>query len=313
MRSLTTRRRRPCWLLWNGVAVPVLSLPEIGWRLALRVVLPACVWIGLTGTTAIAQRSAVTVDLGVLDTLGPADPTANAGNRIRLHRPSQPAQRQTPAAGSKSKPVQASNRPSAAAKSPTRETAPSPQASLAPQKSPSPTASPPQAPAPQASLAPPTSPPSSPSPPPPPAPQASPSPSPSPAPPAPQASLAPPASAAPTPATEPRAAAAATPPADRILFRPDDANLADEAKQELDRLAARLGADGRLYVQLVAYASGGGDASQARRLSLSRALAARSYLVDHGVEIKQIDLRPLGNKMEPGAVPDRIDLVITQR
>ncbi len=94
---------------------------------------------------------------------------------------------------------------------------------------------------------------------------------------------------------------------------PAELSSADAAKQGLDRLASRLSADGRLYVQLIAYAGGGGDASQARRLSLSRALAARSYLVDHGVEIKQIDVRPLGNKFDPGSAPDRIDLVIGQR
>jgi len=150
--------------------------------------------------------------------------------------------------------------------------------------------------------------------------------------PAPQAALAPSTPVAPPPVTPPpaplatptpaTASPAAPPPAvgtapaaaaERILFQPDDANLADDAKQELDRLAARLGADARLYVQLVAYAGTGGDPSQARRLSLTRALAARSYLVDRGVEIKQIDVRPLGNKSEPGTVPDRIDLMVTQR
>ena len=218
----------------------------------------AFAWVGLAAPTAMAQRSAVTVDLGVLDTLGPADPTANPGSRIRLHRPTPPAQRPAAAGGGKTAPDQAGSQPQAAGKAPPSAAAPAQQANLAP----------------PALVAPPA---------------------PSPTPPAP--------------------APAPTVAAERIVFQPDDTNLADEAKQELDRLAARLGADARLYVQLVAYASSGsgGDASQARRLSLSRALAARSYLVDHGVEIKQIDVRPLGNKSEPGAVPDRIDLVVTQR
>ena len=216
----------------------------------------AFAWVGLAATTAMAQRSAVTVDLGVLDTLGPADPTANPGSRIKLHRPTPPAQRPAAAGGGKTASDQAGSQPQAAGKAP------------------------PAAPAQQANLAPP-------------------------------ALVAPP---APSP-TPPAPAPAPTVAAERIVFQPDDTNLADEAKQELDRLAARLGADARLYVQLVAYASSGsgGDASQARRLSLSRALAARSYLVDHGVEIKQIDVRPLGNKSEPGALPDRIDLLVTQR
>jgi outer membrane protein OmpA-like peptidoglycan-associated protein len=280
MRSLTTRRRRPCRILCGAVGVP---LPGIDWRFALAVILPACAWIGLTGTTVMAQRSDVTIDLGVLDTLGPANSTAGTGSRVRLHRPAQPAQRQAaPPVGNKSMPVQTTSQPPAAAKPQATAAAPVPQASPAPQESPAPEPSR----AAQASLTPP-------------------------------AAAAPPASTTPTSAVEapavPTPAPAITPLAERILFQPDDANLADEARQELDRLAARLGADGRLYVQLVAYAGSGGDASQARRLSLSRALAARSYLLDHGVEIKQIDVRPLGNKIEAGAVPDRIDLVITQR
>ena len=65
-------------------------------------------------------------------------------------------------------------------------------------------------------------------------------------------------------------------------------------------------------MQLVGYAGGETDASQARRISLSRALAARSYLVEQGVQIKQVDVRPLGNKTDPAA-PDRVDLVVAER
>jgi outer membrane protein OmpA-like peptidoglycan-associated protein len=103
------------------------------------------------------------------------------------------------------------------------------------------------------------------------------------------------------------------PVADRILFAVDTVKLPDEAKAELDQLAKRLSADEHLYVQLVGYAGGETDASQARRISLSRALAARSYLVDQGVQIKQVDVRPLGNKTDPGTPPDRVDLVVAER
>ena len=101
--------------------------------------------------------------------------------------------------------------------------------------------------------------------------------------------------------------------AEHILFPPDDAQLPGDAKAELDRLAARLSGDSRLYVQLVAYAGGSNDASQARRLSLTRALAARAYLVERGIDIKQIDVRPLGNRSVPGLSPDRVDLIVAQR
>jgi outer membrane protein OmpA-like peptidoglycan-associated protein len=274
MRSLTTWRRRPCRMLRDGVAEPCSPRLATNRQWGRVVVVLSFAAVACAGPAALAQRSAVTVDRSVLDALGPRDPSAKPGSRIRLHLPVQPAQRQPASGGSgKSAPVQASIKPPAASPPPT---APAP----------------PAAPAPQAALVPV-------------------------APTAPQA----PKPAAPAPAPAPSAAAASppspvpAPAAERILFPPDDANLPDEAKQELDRLAARLGADARLYLQLVAYASGGSgnDASQARRLSLSRALAARSYLVDHGVEIKQIDVRPLGNKSEPGAAPDRVDLVVTQR
>jgi outer membrane protein OmpA-like peptidoglycan-associated protein len=265
-------------MLRDGVAEPrpprFLSLRQRG-RIVLALSLAGAF---LAGSTALAQRSAVTVDRSVLDALGPLDPTAKPRGGIHLHLPVQPAQRpaKSPAGagGAKAAPLQASNQPPAA--------------------TPPPATLPPATPAPQAA-------------------------------PAPQTALVPVAPTAPRPATAPTSpppppatsspSPAPAPVAERILFPPDGANLPDEAKQELDRLADRLGTDARLYVQLVAYASAGngGDASQARRLSLSRALAARSYLVDHGVDIKQIDVRPLGNKSEPGAAPDRVDLVVTQR
>jgi outer membrane protein OmpA-like peptidoglycan-associated protein len=279
MRRLTTRWRRPCRMLRDAVAAPLSPFFATGWRRLRLFLVLAVSASSLAGTPALAQRSAVTVDLGALDTLGPTDPTAKSGSRIRLHRPAQPTPRSStsPASG-KSAPVQASNRSPASppSASPPAASPPAPPATIPPSPLP----------APQAAL--------------------------TPAVPPPAGSAAQPAPAAP-PTAAPPSEAATTTVTERILFPPEDATLADDAKQELDRLAARLGADARLYVQLVAYASGGSDASQARRLSLSRALAARSYLVDHGVEIKQIDVRPLGNKSEPGGQPDRVDLVVTQR
>ncbi len=63
----------------------------------------------------------------------------------------------------------------------------------------------------------------------------------------------------------------------------------------------------------MAYAGGDNDnASQARRLSLSRALAVRSYLIEQGVRSTRIDVRALGNKtdVEPA---DRVDLILSKR
>jgi outer membrane protein OmpA-like peptidoglycan-associated protein len=115
----------------------------------------------------------------------------------------------------------------------------------------------------------------------------------------------------PPPALAPPVAAAA--PTGRLLFTGGGFDLSGNAKTELDGIATRLAGDAHLYLQLVAYAGGGGDGSEARRLSLSRALAARSYLLDHGVDGKQVDVRPLGNRSEPGLPPDRVDCVVVTR
>jgi len=63
-------------------------------------------------------------------------------------------------------------------------------------------------------------------------------------------------------------------------------------------------------VQLLAYAEGSADtASQARRLSLSRALAVRAYLIDLGVRSTRMDVRALGPKTDDGPA-DRVDVVV---
>ena len=66
----------------------------------------------------------------------------------------------------------------------------------------------------------------------------------------------------------------------------------------------------RTRLQLKAYASAqDSSASAARRLSLSRALAVRSFLIESGVSSTRIDVRALGAKSEAGP-PDRVDLVV---
>ncbi|MBZ0325714.1 MAG: OmpA family protein, partial [Alphaproteobacteria bacterium] len=66
-------------------------------------------------------------------------------------------------------------------------------------------------------------------------------------------------------------------------------------------------------VQLKAFAAGTAEtASQARRLSLSRALAVRSFLIDKGVESTRMDVRALGTNFEEGPA-DRVDIQIVKR
>ena len=85
-------------------------------------------------------------------------------------------------------------------------------------------------------------------------------------------------------------------------------------KSALNGAIAAMKADEQLRVQLVAYASGTPEqANQARRLSLSRAIAVRSYMIEQGVRGTRIDVRALGNRTDSGGPPDRVDVVAIER
>ena len=91
---------------------------------------------------------------------------------------------------------------------------------------------------------------------------------------------------------------------DAQSFALDDADIA-----QLDRLAAAMSADEGLNIQLLAYAKGSDDqASQARRLSLSRALAVRGILMERGIRSTRMQVRALGNKTTSGN-PDRVNIM----
>ena len=99
----------------------------------------------------------------------------------------------------------------------------------------------------------------------------------------------------------------------RVGFAAGSAKLDPPAETDLKRVADALKDDEALRIQLLAYAgSTGNTASQARRLSLSRALAARSTLINQGVKSARIDVRALGNQAA-GGPPDRIDIIVTKR
>ncbi|WP_142848306.1 OmpA family protein [Telmatospirillum sp. J64-1] len=99
----------------------------------------------------------------------------------------------------------------------------------------------------------------------------------------------------------------------RVIFAVENSALPEVAHPELQKLALRLAKEEGLTLQLVAYASGDeSDTSKARRLSLSRALAVRAYLMDNGVDSERIEVRALGHKSSEGE-PDRVDVVLLQR
>lgn len=135
-------------------------------------------------------------------------------------------------------------------------------------------------------------------------------------PPMPKSAQAPPAPRAPTPTQE----AAAPAKVDikpgkalRVVFEETATKLPAGADAGLGQLATALRETKDYRVQLMAYAGAKGlSTSKARRISLSRALAVRSFLIDNGVRSTQIDVRALGSKTSEKPA-NRVDINLTQR
>ena len=138
------------------------------------------------------------------------------------------------------------------------------------------------------------------------------------------ASTAPPAQPAAQPPSPPRPQASlqaarttgeATKPGEqlRIPFGEEETKIPAAQMENLKALSGRLMASEDLRLQLMAYA-GNADmpASKARRLSLSRALAVRSFLIENGIRSTRIDVRALGNKTDDEP-HNRVDVVIAER
>jgi len=109
------------------------------------------------------------------------------------------------------------------------------------------------------------------------------------------------------PATTPSAAptpAKADPLKIRILFSADSIELQEQVKPALAQLASQLKADKDMQIQLLSYASGG----DARRLSLTRALAVRANLIAQGIDSTRMIVKARGDKSD-GGNPDRLDIV----
>ena len=94
----------------------------------------------------------------------------------------------------------------------------------------------------------------------------------------------------------------------RIEFREASTRIPPPAQESLRAVAAAAKeSDGRL--QLKAFAGGSADtASGARRTSLSRALAVRSFLIEQGVRSTRIDVRALGGANDDGP-SERVDVL----
>ncbi len=105
-----------------------------------------------------------------------------------------------------------------------------------------------------------------------------------------------------------------------IGFDATNGALDDTAKKDLDNVIKNLKKDKAARAQIRAYASGTPETSgQARRLSLTRALAARAYLMDQDIAATRLDIRALGNgqgalggmeKPTSGVSMDRVDVSV---
>ena len=93
-----------------------------------------------------------------------------------------------------------------------------------------------------------------------------------------------------------------------VRFRSGSSVLTRDDERRLKVMVQSLAPTGT-RLQLKAYAEAtGNDTSKARRLSLSRALAVRSFLIENGLRSTRIDVRALGIARDGGA-PDRVDIV----
>jgi outer membrane protein OmpA-like peptidoglycan-associated protein len=98
----------------------------------------------------------------------------------------------------------------------------------------------------------------------------------------------------------------------QVRFRAGSSVLTDQDEIGLKSMVKKVAAT-ETRLQLKAYAEAkGNDTSKARRLSLSRALAVRSFLIENGLRSTPIDVRALGIARDGGA-PDRVDIVTLDR
>ena len=99
----------------------------------------------------------------------------------------------------------------------------------------------------------------------------------------------------------------------RVTFGATASKLPAAAKNDLKALAKKIKGKDNLRLQLMAYAGGKSlSASKARRMSLSRALSVRSFLIENGVRSTRIDVQALGSKTTEKPL-NRVDVNIVKR
>ena len=94
----------------------------------------------------------------------------------------------------------------------------------------------------------------------------------------------------------------------RVRFVNGRSEITAQAQAVLDDLAARL-MTSQVRVRLAAFSGRAGDlSSDARRLSLARALAIRAYLTAKGVAAERVDVLAFGGATD--GIIDRVDVLV---
>jgi outer membrane protein OmpA-like peptidoglycan-associated protein len=94
-----------------------------------------------------------------------------------------------------------------------------------------------------------------------------------------------------------------------LKFKGNASELDAQTQDKLRALLPLLSGDDHRRIQVRAYASGEkGSKSSARRISLSRALSVRSFLMDNGVKPARVDVRAMGTETDRAPL-DRVDIL----
>jgi outer membrane protein OmpA-like peptidoglycan-associated protein len=97
-----------------------------------------------------------------------------------------------------------------------------------------------------------------------------------------------------------------------LPFAAGASDLTDQNRAALGPVLEALRGDTGARLQIQAYATGGDDqGGQARRLSLSRALAVRGHLIEQGIAATRMDVRALGRTGDGPS--DRVDILLVRR
>lgn len=98
-----------------------------------------------------------------------------------------------------------------------------------------------------------------------------------------------------------------------LSFGVEESELPSGQRAALDTLSQQMaGTEDRLQIRAYASSTGAEGGSGARRLSLTRALAVRAYLIDKGIRSTRIDVRALGTPTDSSA-PDRVEVAPVAR